>query len=91
MFNKSSIMRRAWEIYRTVRYECERRSLAKGFIKERFRNALRTAWAEARVTPVAKTERLTAELLRLEHSDTFSSRANERMHAIRSELAQIAA
>lgn len=51
-YDRAAILTKAWEIYRTVRYECERRALRKGFRanRERWVNALRAAWGMAKAT-----------------------------------------
>lgn len=90
MYNKSAIMRSAWEAYRTVRYECERRALAKGFIPERFRNALRAAWADAKRAAAAcprTAEEIHARITEIECSADFLTAANRaEIEALRKEL-----
>lgn len=66
-YDRSAILRNAWEIYRSTEYECERRALRRGFRANRARwsNALKSAWAaarqEARIAALTVAER-TAEL-----------------------------
>jgi len=90
MYNKSAIMRSAWETYRTVRYECERRELAKGFIPIRFQNALRGAWADAKRAAVARprtADEIYARITEIECSADFLSASDRaEVEALRSEL-----
>lgn len=90
MYDKSAIMRAAWETYRTVRYECERRALAKGFMPERFRNALRAAWADAKRAATARprtADELHARIIEIECSADFLAAADRaEIDAMRSEL-----
>lgn len=90
MYDKSAIMRSAWQTYRTVRYECERRSLAKGFIPARFQNALRAAWAEAKRAAAARTrtaDEIRARITAIECSADFLTAADRaEIEALRNEL-----
>lgn len=90
MYDKSAIMRAAWETYRTVRYECERRALAKGFIPERFRNALRAAWADAKRAATARprtADELHARIIEIECSADFLAAADRaEIEALRAEI-----
>lgn len=67
--NKSNLMKRAWAIYHTCRYDHERKSIALRFIKERFANALCTAWAEANAT----AESVGAQIAELKRQIDFLS------------------
>lgn len=88
--NKSAIMRSAWQTYRTVRYECERRALAKGFIPARFQNALRATWAEAKRAAAARTrtaDAIRARITAIECSADFLTAADRaEIEALRNEL-----
>ncbi len=50
-FNLSKIMKRAWELYRTCRYELQREYIASGFKLDRFRNCLKSAWVSLAAIP----------------------------------------
>lgn len=63
-FNKSSIMKRAWSLYRNIRQECERDYIASGFKLARFRNCLKAAWSEAKT----KTRTLLEQLADLKYA-----------------------
>jgi hypothetical protein len=88
--NKSAIMRSAWQTYRTVRYECERRALAKGYIPARFQNALRAAWAEAKRAAAARphtADEIRARITAIECSTDFLTAADRaEIEALRNEL-----
>lgn len=62
-YDRAAILTKAWAVYRTARYECERRVLRKGFRadRERWANALRAAWgmakAASRTAAMTATER----------------------------------
>lgn len=92
MFDRAAIMRRAWEIYRTVRYECERRALAEGFMPARFANALRGAWADAK-SSIAKprtADQIRARILEIECSADFLTHANRaEIESLRQDLAAL--
>jgi len=92
MFDRAAIMRTAWEIYRTVRYECERRALAKGFIAPRFANALRGAWADAK-SSIAKprtADQIRARILEIECGADFLTSANRaEIESLRQDLAAL--
>lgn len=92
MYDRVAIMRRAWEIYRTVRFECERRALAEGFIPARFANALRGAWADAK-SSIAKpltAGQIRARILEIECSSDFLTSANRaEIESLRQDLAAL--
>lgn len=81
------IMLRAWAICRAVRFECERRALANGFIPDRIRNALRQAWREAKASATGAAAALANERLRLQHTDSFVAGTAARLAEIDRALA----
>ena len=99
--NKADVMRKAWSLYRDVRTEVERRALAKGFVRDRFRNCLRDAWAMLKAA-VRPAEMKLAEIrayaahrvVALEMVDTLTHRGSSSLAALveaREFLAQVSA
>lgn len=71
--NKADVMRKAWSLYRTVRYPAEAKALAKGFRANRTRwvNCLRDAWAMLKAAARTAEEKL-ADLRELAHREVLS-------------------
>ncbi len=103
MFDRSAIVRRAWEIFaREYGWRKDGRGIRFKFIgRECFAWCLAQAWRLARLgaqaRPVSETERcarlasLKADLSALQMQDSFLASTNRRMHAVRSEMSQLAA
>lgn len=91
MYDLSEIMKRAWAIYREAGSVCERRALAKGFIAERFRNALRGAWGEAKRARQPRTaDAVLNEIFQIECAADFLTKADRaRIEALHSELRSV--
>lgn len=93
MFNRSEIMKSAWARYHTVRCEAESRAVAKGFLKERFRNCLKAAWSVAKQRANNSQDRirsLQAEIFDLQFKSFRVDIAAER-ERLQSEIEALAA
>lgn len=86
MFNKSEIMKRAWELFKANYWG------QPGFRNAIWARSLRSAWAEAKAKAgqVSKAETVSAQIESLHNKDRWSSADYQRMDALNAELREAA-